>query len=228
MNQGGSPEAGVSDGDDQTMPPREESAMAGYVRRADERRARSTRPQLGLSGNGIPQPFQRPEQVEREQGRDEHGRADREAVAALDEFLAEPAPEVAPEATVPPTPRPAKSAGTILSGPTVNPGEGELRKFEFEKGLRGRIGDGDGQMSRAEYAALVMLATYASGDLTGASPGHVRLARDLGYSGSDPARVVRELIRSLKRKGYLVQTRGGRNLRGSVSSEYRLKLPEWE
>lgn len=102
------------------------------------------------------------------------------------------------------------------------------RKFEHLEALRGRVGNGDHQLTRAEYVALVMLSTYASRDLTGARPGHARLAADLGYAGGNAQRSVRNLLASLLRKGYIVITHKGTNIVGNVATEYRLVLPEWE
>lgn len=129
----------------------------------------------------------------------------------------ESAPAPAPR-TAPP-PRPAA---------TPKPSGKTPRKFEYLEALRGRVGSGDHQITRAEYVALVMLGTYASADLTSARPGHARLAEDLGYTGSNAQRSVRELLQSLIRKGYIVVTHHGTNIVGNVASEYRLTLPEWE
>lgn len=137
---------------------------------------------------------------------------DRELVREL-----EPAP--APASKSAPPPRPATTPKQ--SGKTP-------RKFEYREALRGRIGDGDDQITRPEFVALAMLETYASADLTSARPGHARLAEDLGYVGTDPQRMVRRLLASLTRKGYVVVTHHGTNIVGNVATEYRLTLPEWE
>lgn len=108
---------------------------------------------------------------------------------------------------------------------TPRPSGKTPRKFEYLEALRGRIGDGDHQITRPEYVALVMLGTYASADLTSARPGHARLAEDLGYTGADPQRMVRRLLASLARKGYVVITHHGTNVVGNVAAEYRLTLP---
>lgn len=129
----------------------------------------------------------------------------------------EPVPAPAPSST--PPPRPAT---------TRNPGRKTPRKFEYLEALRGRVGNGDRQITRAEYVALVMLGTYADADLTSARPGHARLADDLGYTGNNAQRSVRELLGSLTRKGYVVITHHGTNIVGNVATEYRLTLPEWE
>lgn len=140
-----------------------------------------------------------------------------------------PAPEVGEavpeevEAVPAPTSAPAPRATT-----TPKPNGKTPRKFEYLEALRGRVGSGDHQITRAECVALVMLGTYASADLTSARPGHARLAEDLGYTGSNAQRSVRELLASLARKGYVVITHHGTNVVGNVAAEYRLTLPEWE
>lgn len=134
---------------------------------------------------------------------------------------AAPAAEVEPE---PAAPAPAPRVEAVT---TPRPSGRTPRKFEFREALRGRIGDGDDQITRPEFVALAMLETYASADLTSARPGHARLAEDLGYAGTDPQRVVRRLLASLTRKGYLVITHHGTNIVGNVATEYRLTLPEW-
>lgn len=139
---------------------------------------------------------------------------DRELVREL-EPVSIPAP--APRST--PPPRPAS---------TPKPSGKTPRKFEYREALRGRVGDGDDQITRPEFVALAMLETYASAELTSARPGHARLAEDLGYTGTDPQRMVRRLLASLTRKGYVVVMHHGTNIVGNVATEYRLTLPEWE
>ncbi|MEY8655208.1 hypothetical protein [Brachybacterium paraconglomeratum] len=102
------------------------------------------------------------------------------------------------------------------------------RKFEHLEALRGRAGNGDHHLIRAEYVALVMLSTYAGKDLTSARPGHARLAADLGYAGSNAQCTVRNLLASLLRNGYIVITHKGTNVVGNVATEYRLARPEWK
>lgn len=133
------------------------------------------------------------------------------------ELVRELGSPTAPTST--PSPRPAT---------TPRPSGKTPRKFEFREALRGRIGDGDQQITRPEFVALAMLETYANADLTSARPGHARLAEDLGYTGADPQRIVRRLLASLIRKGYIVVTHHGTNVVGNVAAEYRLTLPEWE
>lgn len=127
-----------------------------------------------------------------------------------------------------PSPAPAPAAPKRKTATAPKPSGKTPRKFEYREALRGRIGDGDHQITRPEFVALAMLETYASADLSGARPGHARLAEDLGYTGADPQRMVRRLLASLTRKGYLVVTHHGTNIVGNVATEYRLTLPEWE
>lgn len=140
--------------------------------------------------------------------------------------VATPAPEV--ETTPEPAPvSPAPAPPRAEAATTPRPRGKTPRKFEFREALRGRIGSGDHQITRPEYVALGMLETYANADLTNAHPGHARLAEDLGYTGANAQRTVRELLASLARKGYVVVTRKGSSIGGNVPTVYRLTLPEW-
>ena len=127
-------------------------------------------------------------------------------------------------ARVSPAPAPERTGAATIPRPS----DGVPYKFQHLEALRGRVGNGDRQITRAEYVALVMLGTYANADLAGARQGHARLADDLGYTGSNAKRSVRELLASLTRKGYVVITHHGTNIVGNVATEYRLTLPEWE
>lgn len=145
--------------------------------------------------------------------------------------IIEYAPTGTPEVEATPEPSPVSPAPTperVEAATTPRPTGKTPRKFEFREALRGRIGEGDQQITRPEFVALAMLETYASADLTSARPGHSRLAEDLGYAGTDPQRVVRRLLASLTRKGYVVITHHGTNIVGNVATEYRLTLPESE
>ena len=113
--------------------------------------------------------------------------------------------------------------------PARKPTAGERGlKFRYPKELRGRVGRGPGKLTPTEFAALMMLHSYADPDLSNARPGHVRLAEDLGYSGRHATRTVRELVSSLETKGFLVVTRRGSNGSTPVATTYRLSLPEWD
>lgn len=101
-----------------------------------------------------------------------------------------------------------------------------LRKFDYLVELRGRIGKGEQDLTPAEFAALVMLHTYADADLNNARPGHGRLAADLGYTGDSAKKTVGKLTRSLEAKGYLLVTRKGSNRGGNLATTYTLTLPK--
>lgn len=120
-------------------------------------------------------------------------------------------------------PTPAGSEKTTTSSRTSS---AKPAKFGYLQALRGRLGDGPGDLTRAEFAVLVMLWTYSSADLTEARPGHARLAADLGYTGSSASKTVGRLTRSLERKRYLLVARRGSNVRGNSATSYTLTLPE--
>ena len=110
--------------------------------------------------------------------------------------------------------------------PPPEPGERGL-KYRYEKALRGRVGNGPGQLTPAEFVVLVMLLTYADENLCNARPGGTRLAADCGLTGSTAARRATERAGEVAAKGYAAITRRGTNTGGNSAQTYRLKLPEW-
>lgn len=95
-----------------------------------------------------------------------------------------------------------------------------ISKHEYLK----RVARCGNRLTNLERAVLVVIYTYTDSNLENAWPGLRRLADDLGHKSTSS---IKSTIATLKRKGFLIQTGGGRPGRGEkrTNAVYRLMLP---
>lgn len=99
-----------------------------------------------------------------------------------------------------------------------------VTRHEQVRALRGQVGEGDAELTHAEFTLLTFVAGYTNKDGTNAYPGTSRLAFDVRIKDKSN---LKPRLRALVDKGFLVVEREGGTKPGekATANVYALSLP---